>query len=474
MGDVCVVVEKFSNEPWAVIKARADLSHGNPLNPLPDRKVDFVDVSLCVDAFGGFPNGNPYPGPNLDDFGCPPYVGDCYANITVDSNNDGEINEFDDAVEETLAMDASANGDDDNVNGIPDWTEAPVDGEDDLAEVRLTAACDDVLPEFAWWSLSWDDDPPVPIEVWRYPDKSDDGEGGGPGDPIVNGQQYDEWPPPESVWLESLDTYGDTTLTFTLDDGTSGLGSFRADRQSHANQVKIRGSCTIGRKYAGVVKPELVPTGVSARITTRDAQLCGDVLRALHESFSAAWVGVTKTEERPNDPGNYDITAWYQIGYVVSRPFLSPESSHYRYTEALAGPGTEDYHKTLIPDFILVPGTTFWYKCWEWNGWGLIEYDFEGAAIDFWYHPNFLSEMFTRYEYKAEILHKQDDMLGTVAYPCEFTECEYRVGTGEFIPTLIMPGYQPTGDLRSDDVDEWGVFRNSGTAFELWDKIPGQ
>ena len=55
----------FKNLPAAPRKARTDLINSDILGPLPDGKVDFVDITYCVDAFRG--TAAPHPGPPIDD-----------------------------------------------------------------------------------------------------------------------------------------------------------------------------------------------------------------------------------------------------------------------------------------------------------------------------------------------------------------------------------------------------------------------
>ena len=92
-ADISAVIAKFTNTPGSSIKSRADIAGNGPTDAAPNRKVDFFDVSFCVAMFQGDPPL--YPGPNEID--CAPYAGDCYADIRVDSNNDGVIDGFDDA-----------------------------------------------------------------------------------------------------------------------------------------------------------------------------------------------------------------------------------------------------------------------------------------------------------------------------------------------------------------------------------------
>ena len=56
--DVAAMVDKFRNLPTAPVKARAELASDEP-----DLKIDFVDISHCVDAFRG--NVYPFSGPGV-------------------------------------------------------------------------------------------------------------------------------------------------------------------------------------------------------------------------------------------------------------------------------------------------------------------------------------------------------------------------------------------------------------------------
>ena len=146
------------------------------------------------------------PGPDA----CP-----CSANIRVDSNNDGVINAADDLVANVSpGVVIYVNDDDDNFNGVPDLEESPVDGENDLAEVRLCADCYPLNPATAWWSISWTGNPS--LAVWLAPDKSL------PAPPLgslVNGAQQ-ACPPPPSAWVEALSASAAATVA---DSATNGL-----------------------------------------------------------------------------------------------------------------------------------------------------------------------------------------------------------------------------------------------------------
>ncbi len=48
--DVTAILNKFKNLGGAPIKARSDLDMS-----LPDQKINISDVTLCLEAFRGFP-----------------------------------------------------------------------------------------------------------------------------------------------------------------------------------------------------------------------------------------------------------------------------------------------------------------------------------------------------------------------------------------------------------------------------------
>jgi hypothetical protein len=477
--DISVVVDKFKNEPWAQIKARADLINSTSQNPLPDRKVDFVDVSLCVDAFGGFPNGNPYPGPNLEDFDCPPYFGDCYANITVDSNNDGEINEFDDAVEDTSAMYLVVNSDDDDDSGVSDFNEAPVDGEDDLAEIRLTAACDGVLPEFAWWSLSWDDDPPVPIQVWRYPDKSDDGDGDWPGDPIVNGQQYDEWAPPDTVWLEAFDTFGDLEMTFTFDQGTALLGRFADAGSTKSDKAKAgTGPCKnrgASKRYHIVAKKQNnMITRVSANIDLKVQEPCSPLCPEPCKLWqipgnSAMFVVVVR-----KDSLHQGKKLWASMGYARRKRRFSNTVKSGQYAEMSHKWSTGAESDTEF-SWLGEPPTPGPYKYqvsrrpdgkWEFttNTSGLDQV--VRISDNTWPDPDLRG---SEVHWSTELLNVEDRLCGTSSQRCEFTQCEYDVN-GMLVPNDPLAAFEIVHDPLTPGDNEWGIQWVNGTSFKVWDK----
>jgi len=91
-----------------------------------------------------------------------------------DADGDGQITEADDPLEMSHAQ-ISLNLDDDNENEIPDWEEAgPVIGEDDLQEIKITAALSAARPElYEGWKLRLTFPEPNFGKLWATPDKTD-------------------------------------------------------------------------------------------------------------------------------------------------------------------------------------------------------------------------------------------------------------------------------------------------------------
>ena len=401
---------------------------------LPDDSCQQLTCSACVAAGGLFVA----PGAVSCDIAvC------CHADLRIDSDNDGDIDDDDEAIEDDPpGRIFVVNSDDDNGNGIPDMDESPVVGEDDLAEIQLSSSCDPTDPGSAWWSLSWPvADPPL-LQIWENDDKSS-----GPiGSPIANDVAY-PWPPPATLWLEAMETF-ELDLTFTI--------SVDETRAKKTDKVKATVSCTFGRKYAHVIKSASA-TGCGTKIRTRTTTLCGEP-SAKSEASSNAWVGVTKyvggTPEK-----------WAQMGYARDRMAGSTTIDVERYAETKWGPGANDRDYFSESG---VPSGTHEYKCYLMSQlFGTWKYEHNGLPFHTFTHNNWKNVTGTDYQYSTEIFNKEDQMVGTAAAKCNFTECQYSVNWGTFQNASIT-----AGDLHTDDASEWGIERISSTAFNVWDKNP--
>lgn len=214
--------------------------------------------------------------------------------------------------------------------------------------------------------------------------------------------------------------------------------------------------CTFGRKYAHVTKPARA-TGSSAKIRTRSTELCGEPSEQSVAS-SNAWVGVTKFVG-----GTAQI--WGQMGYARDRAAGSTTILVERYAETKWGPGSNDRDYFTQTG---VPSGTHEYKCYLLSSlFGTWKYEFDGLPFRTFTHNNWRGVTGTHYSYETEIFNKEDQMVGTAAAKCNYTECKYSVNWGAFQNANIA-----AGDLHTDDLTEWGIERVSSTAINVWDIIP--
>jgi len=223
--DLTSGVDSVKEVPGALGLVRAKLQPGD-MKVDDQLKVTVLDLQNLVDAVKSFQY--PYKTGPAAPKHCP-----CSANIRTDSNNDGVIDGNDEDVENiSPGVIIYVNDDDDNFNDILDLDEQPVTGEDDLAEIQLPVDCYPADPSTAWWAISWLN-PTIPsIQVWTASDKSTP-----VGGPIGNGTTgvTNPWPPPASVWIESVATFEDLDITFTVSDDGSTI-------QRHALLVPQQGS----------------------------------------------------------------------------------------------------------------------------------------------------------------------------------------------------------------------------------------
>lgn len=399
---------------------------------LPDDSCVQLSCSDCVAAGGLFVA----PGAVSCDI-----VVCCQADLRTDSDNDGDIDDDDEAIEDLPpGVIFPVNSDDDNGNGIPDMDEAPVYGEDDLVEVQLSSSCDPSDPNSAWWSLSWPVAEPPLLQAWEDPEKTTT---------LIGNDVPYVWPPPASLWVEAMETF-ELDLTFAI--------SVNDTRAQKKDKVKATVTCTPGRKYAHVSKSASA-TGCSAKIRTRSTTVCGEP-NAKSAASTSAWAGVTKYSGQTAEK-------WAQMGYLRYRSKTGGSSTVYykRYAETKAGPAPADYDMHLDSP----PSSgTHEYKCYLISSlFGTWKYDYDGLP---WYqftHNGWRNVTGTKYQWVAEIYNKEDQMVGTASAKCDFTECKYSLNWGAFQNANIG-----TGDLHTDDASQWGIERVSATAFNVWDKNP--
>jgi len=472
--DVTTILDKFNNT-LPILKARTDIDPSPP-----DVDVNITDVMQALDAFRGFP----YPLDDVPFEECedPPPVGGCEADIRVDSNNDGVIDFIDDFLEETIAMDVSANGDDDNGNDIPDseeddWQSGTliIEGEDDLAEMQLSSSsCATGPGMWQTWSLSWN--PEAPLRVWWYADKSSGVE------PPRNMNDYLANPEeavypigilPLLVWLEPTDTYADLDMTFTIHRATSNeLKAARArQEETKDDKAKTKSHCTWRQSNPThiTLDPNGAPSGVVAQIKTRTVNLCNSTDK---DSGSVAWIGLGEGQD-PQSPG---FLKWVQMGFWTLQPKGSTQQGHFVYVEQKNGSPADD-PKNPVREVWRVSGPASSIYgiellgdpcyCWSFN---LDDNSHPDFPFHFADRPDLLwvPSNETAVTWSTEIFHKQDQAFGTETAPCEYRNCRYKMGG-----TWLVPGFQQTW-AKTEAANEWGIAVVGQDGFDTYDKRPNE
>ncbi|HUU82302.1 MAG TPA: hypothetical protein VM243_02255 [Phycisphaerae bacterium] len=215
--------------------------------------------------------------------------------------------------------------------------------------------------------------------------------------------------------------------------------------------------CTFGRKYARAWKSGNA-TGCSARIRTRSAALCGEPSE-VSDAGSHAWAGVNKFV-------GGEPEKWAQIGYGRYRLAGATTVYFRRYAEVQAGPNdTTDY---VIFHEDGVPTGVHKYKCFLLSSlFGTWNFEYDDTPFFTWTHSGWKNVTGTDCQWAGEIFNKEDQMLGTAAAKCNFTDCQFSLNWGAFQNANIAEG-----EVTTDDPNEWGIERIGATAFDIWDINP--
>ena len=201
-----------------------------------------------------------------------------------------------------------------------------------------------------------------------------------------------------------------------------------------------------------------VPQDVAPRYALAAPRFAENPTNSPSHQAMRGWVGVTKFVG-----GNPGI--WAQMGYARDRAAGSTTIRVERYAETNWGPGPNDRDYFTETG---VPSGTHEYKCYLLSSLlGTWKYEFDGLPFRTFTHNNWRNVTGTHYQYGTEIFNKEDQMVGTAASKCNYTECKYSVSWGAFQDANIT-----SGNLHTDDPSEWGIERVSSTAFNVWDKNP--
>lgn len=213
-------------------------------------------------------------------------------------------------------------------------------------------------------------------------------------------------------------------------------------------------TCTSGNHYASAYKAVAHLNGAKARIKTRYGKLCcEDEGCGTDHALHCTYLNVS------NETGGL---RWAQTGYGRERNAGSAAIAEDRYAEIQGNV----YQMIKVP--APAEGTVHEYKIQLNPATGRWSFYFDGTRWRSIADPYWRGKRGTSVQWTGEIHNIEDDMSGTAADKCSFTECQYRVrGSLAFQDAGLV-----AGDVQSDDNARWGAERVSGTAINIWDKNP--
>jgi hypothetical protein len=218
-------------------------------------------------------------------------------------------------------------------------------------------------------------------------------------------------------------------------------------------------TCTPGRKYANAKKTVADLIGVKAKIKTRYGKLCCESEDCSTETaYHVVYVNIT------NSSGSM---IWAQTGFGRERNAGSKAIKTYRYAEMNGSTYKVNYDTANAP----AEGSTHAYQCDLDKSTGTWKFLYDGTEWQTFADNGWKNKTGTDIQWTGEIYNKEDDMPGTSANKCNFTECQYRTDGKAYQNAGIV-----AGDVGipspSHDANEWGEEWVSGTAINIWDKKP--
>jgi hypothetical protein len=172
------------------------------------------------------------------------------------------------------------------------------------------------------------------------------------------------------------------------------------------------------------------------------------------EAFQTAYVNIS------NNSGK---VKWAQLGYTRRRDAGATTPVKYRKAEVMGNtykllrdtanaPADDSIHDYRI-ELDKSTGT-----------WSFID---DGSTFFTYTDAFWTNNLGTDVQWTGEILNYEDDMPGTDADKCSFTECQYKIDGG-----IYQDAGLTSSDVMSDDQNQWGAEWISGTALNIWDKHP--
>ncbi|NIP25050.1 MAG: hypothetical protein GWN67_14765 [Phycisphaerae bacterium] len=222
----------------------------------------------------------------------------------------------------------------------------------------------------------------------------------------------------------------------------------------HDCDLTVRCCCTPQLSHISAQKYVSLLVGVEATIKTRYGDLCCEDCPLQPGGLQAAILGIIDD----------DYGAFGETGYL--RTMSAGEIGQARFAE-VKGPGN---HQKLDWQGAPSEGSINTYRAEFDKSTGIWTFYYNETAWHTW--PDFASywddKTCGRVYWSGEVHNLEDDMPGTSGNKCNFTGCQYKKDGGS---------YQPAGLTEADvadSTDKWGAEHVSGTAFNIWDKEPGE
>ncbi len=206
-----------------------------------------------------------------------------------------------------------------------------------------------------------------------------------------------------------------------------------------------------GRLYAYAHKSVANLTGAKAKIKTRWGKVCCEDLPCTEVGKKNAYVNISRAG------------SWAQTGYRRLRNAGSSTPSNMRYTEMNGSVYKRKDETATAP----AEGSVHEYRIELDAGTGTWDFLYDGTSWSTFQDNGWKNSSGSVVNWPGEILNKEDDMPGSAGDKCNYTECQYRVSGGSFVDAGLT-----ASNLTNDDASEFGIELVSGTAFNMWDKIP--
>lgn len=215
-------------------------------------------------------------------------------------------------------------------------------------------------------------------------------------------------------------------------------------------------TCTPGAGrhfYAHAYKAIADLVGAKTKLKTRWGKLCCEGC-GTSAAFSSPFVNIS------NETGTL---IWAQSGFNKERTAGQVNTFTCRFAEA----NGNTYHVNFDTAHPPAEGSEHVYQVDLNEATGAWSFSFDGTVWETFTDAAWIHKRGNSVQWSGEIINREDDMAGTDADKCHFTECQFKTHGHAYQDAAIT-----AAEVHTDDNAEWGASRISGTAIDIWDKKP--